>query len=156
MSEELSSSTRASAVSEDLSRRYFHKHGLQSSTFDVHGDRIRKGAGHGHVMHIAKISIAKFSAFATVTDRFSTTNKSITTQKSSSHVTATRVGTGTTITHTRMSYNKGEKDFGEGPKVHRIRITLTSRSAWHSPRRIMSQVLTVGQTSSPSRRCAPS
>ncbi|KIW02828.1 40S ribosomal protein S20 [Verruconis gallopava] len=27
-----------------------------------------------------------------------------------------------------MSYNKGEKDFGEGPKVHRIRITLTSRN----------------------------
>jgi hypothetical protein len=26
-----------------------------------------------------------------------------------------------------MSYNKGEKDFGEGPKVHKIRITLTSR-----------------------------
>jgi len=27
-----------------------------------------------------------------------------------------------------MSYNKGEKDFGEGPKVHKIRITLTSRN----------------------------
>ena len=26
-----------------------------------------------------------------------------------------------------MSYNKGEKDFGEAPKVHKIRITLTSR-----------------------------
>ena len=27
-----------------------------------------------------------------------------------------------------MSYNKQEKgEFGEGPKVHRIRITLTSR-----------------------------
>jgi len=28
-----------------------------------------------------------------------------------------------------MSYNKGgDKDFGEGPKVHKIRITLTSRN----------------------------
>jgi len=27
-----------------------------------------------------------------------------------------------------MSYSKGEKDFGEGPKVHKIRITLTSRN----------------------------
>jgi len=27
-----------------------------------------------------------------------------------------------------MSYNKGEKDFGEGPKIHKIRITLTSRN----------------------------
>jgi len=27
-----------------------------------------------------------------------------------------------------MSYQKGEKDFGEGPKVHKIRITLTSRN----------------------------
>ncbi|RYO78226.1 hypothetical protein DL766_001638 [Monosporascus sp. MC13-8B] len=26
-----------------------------------------------------------------------------------------------------MSYNKGDKDFGEAPKVHKIRITLTSR-----------------------------
>ncbi|KAK4112613.1 ribosomal protein S1 [Canariomyces notabilis] len=26
-----------------------------------------------------------------------------------------------------MSYNKPEKDFGEAPKVHKIRITLTSR-----------------------------
>lgn len=26
-----------------------------------------------------------------------------------------------------MSYQKGEKDFGEQPKAHRIRITLTSR-----------------------------
>ncbi|KAF2868974.1 ribosomal protein S10 domain-containing protein [Massariosphaeria phaeospora] len=26
-----------------------------------------------------------------------------------------------------MSYNKPEKDFGDGPKVHKIRITLTSR-----------------------------
>ncbi|KAI4161076.1 MAG: hypothetical protein LQ342_005239 [Letrouitia transgressa] len=26
-----------------------------------------------------------------------------------------------------MSYAKGEKDFGEGPKIHKIRITLTSR-----------------------------
>ncbi|KAL2105434.1 hypothetical protein VUR80DRAFT_8384 [Thermomyces stellatus] len=26
-----------------------------------------------------------------------------------------------------MSYQKGEKDFGEAPKVHKIRITLTSR-----------------------------
>ncbi|TID14008.1 40S ribosomal protein S20 [Venturia nashicola] len=26
-----------------------------------------------------------------------------------------------------MSYNKGDKDFGEGPKVHKIRITLTSK-----------------------------
>lgn len=27
-----------------------------------------------------------------------------------------------------MSYNKPEKgEFGEGPKIHRIRITLTSR-----------------------------
>ncbi|KAL3442565.1 ribosomal protein S1 [Aspergillus insuetus] len=26
-----------------------------------------------------------------------------------------------------MSYNKQEKEFGEGPKVHKIRITLTSR-----------------------------
>ncbi|MCJ1308631.1 40S ribosomal protein S20 [Agyrium rufum] len=24
-------------------------------------------------------------------------------------------------------YGKGEKDFGEGPKIHKIRITLTSR-----------------------------
>jgi len=27
-----------------------------------------------------------------------------------------------------MSYQKGEKDFGDGPKIHRIRITLTSRN----------------------------
>jgi len=27
-----------------------------------------------------------------------------------------------------MSYQKGEKDFGEGPKQHKIRITLTSRN----------------------------
>ncbi|KAK1917220.1 40S ribosomal protein S20 [Pyrenophora teres f. teres] len=27
-----------------------------------------------------------------------------------------------------MSYNKPEKDFGEGPKIHKIRITLTSRN----------------------------
>ncbi|CAF9927481.1 MAG: 40S ribosomal protein S20 [Gomphillus americanus] len=27
-----------------------------------------------------------------------------------------------------MAYNKGEKDFGEGPKIHKIRITLTSRN----------------------------
>jgi len=27
-----------------------------------------------------------------------------------------------------MSYAKGEKDFGEGPKIHKIRITLTSRN----------------------------
>jgi len=27
-----------------------------------------------------------------------------------------------------MSYNKGEKDFGESPKIHKIRITLTSRN----------------------------
>jgi len=27
-----------------------------------------------------------------------------------------------------MSYQKGEKDFGDGPKVHKIRITLTSRN----------------------------
>lgn len=27
----------------------------------------------------------------------------------------------------KMSYNKGDKDFGEAPKVHKIRITLTSR-----------------------------
>ncbi|KAI0008270.1 40S ribosomal protein S20-like protein [Xylariaceae sp. FL0662B] len=26
-----------------------------------------------------------------------------------------------------MSYNKPEKDFGEAPKTHKIRITLTSR-----------------------------
>ncbi|KAL3426154.1 40S ribosomal protein S20 [Phlyctema vagabunda] len=26
-----------------------------------------------------------------------------------------------------MSYQKPEKEFGEGPKIHRIRITLTSR-----------------------------
>ena len=26
-----------------------------------------------------------------------------------------------------MSFQKPEKDFGEGPKVHKIRITLTSR-----------------------------
>ena len=26
-----------------------------------------------------------------------------------------------------MSYQKGEKDFAEQPKAHRIRITLTSR-----------------------------
>lgn len=26
-----------------------------------------------------------------------------------------------------MSYQKPEKDFGEGPKIHKIRITLTSR-----------------------------
>ncbi|KAL2270712.1 hypothetical protein VTJ83DRAFT_83 [Remersonia thermophila] len=26
-----------------------------------------------------------------------------------------------------MSYQKAEKDFGEAPKVHKIRITLTSR-----------------------------
>ncbi|MCJ1231515.1 40S ribosomal protein S20 [Toensbergia leucococca] len=26
-----------------------------------------------------------------------------------------------------MSYQKPEKDFGEGPKTHKIRITLTSR-----------------------------
>jgi len=26
-----------------------------------------------------------------------------------------------------MSYQKGEKDFGEAPKVHKIRITLSSR-----------------------------
>ncbi|KAK1765952.1 small subunit ribosomal protein S20e [Phialemonium atrogriseum] len=26
-----------------------------------------------------------------------------------------------------MSYQKGDKDFGEQPKAHRIRITLTSR-----------------------------
>jgi small subunit ribosomal protein S20e len=26
-----------------------------------------------------------------------------------------------------MSYNKPEKDFGDGPKIHKIRITLTSR-----------------------------
>lgn len=26
-----------------------------------------------------------------------------------------------------MSYNKPEKEFGEAPKVHKIRITLTSR-----------------------------
>ncbi|KEZ38896.1 hypothetical protein SAPIO_CDS10211 [Scedosporium apiospermum] len=26
-----------------------------------------------------------------------------------------------------MSYNKGDKDFGEAPKVHKIRITLSSR-----------------------------
>ncbi|KAL9104349.1 MAG: hypothetical protein Q9163_000695 [Psora crenata] len=26
-----------------------------------------------------------------------------------------------------MSYQKGEKDYGEGPKIHKIRITLTSR-----------------------------
>ncbi|RYP91162.1 hypothetical protein DL770_002724 [Monosporascus sp. CRB-9-2] len=26
-----------------------------------------------------------------------------------------------------MSYSKGDKDFGEAPKVHKIRITLTSR-----------------------------
>jgi len=28
---------------------------------------------------------------------------------------------------TRMSFQKPEKDFGEGPKIHKIRITLTSR-----------------------------
>ncbi|SPN99205.1 probable 40s ribosomal protein s20 [Cephalotrichum gorgonifer] len=27
-----------------------------------------------------------------------------------------------------MSYNKGEKDFGEAPKTHKIRITLSSRN----------------------------
>jgi len=27
-----------------------------------------------------------------------------------------------------MSYQKGEKDFGDGPKIHKIRITLTSRN----------------------------
>jgi small subunit ribosomal protein S20e len=27
-----------------------------------------------------------------------------------------------------MSYNKPEKDFGDGPKIHKIRITLTSRN----------------------------
>ena len=27
-----------------------------------------------------------------------------------------------------MSYQKPEKDFGEGPKIHKIRITLTSRN----------------------------
>jgi len=27
-----------------------------------------------------------------------------------------------------MSYQKGEKDFGDGPKIHQIRITLTSRN----------------------------
>ncbi|KAJ9314774.1 hypothetical protein DTO271D3_5020 [Paecilomyces variotii] len=27
----------------------------------------------------------------------------------------------------KMSFQKPEKDFGEGPKVHKIRITLTSR-----------------------------
>ncbi|KFY05887.1 hypothetical protein V491_08974, partial [Pseudogymnoascus sp. VKM F-3775] len=26
-----------------------------------------------------------------------------------------------------MSFQKPEKEFGEGPKIHRIRITLTSR-----------------------------
>lgn len=26
-----------------------------------------------------------------------------------------------------MSFQKPEKDFGEGPKIHKIRITLTSR-----------------------------
>ena len=40
------------------------------------------------------------------------------------------------ITTSKMSGygNKGEKDFGEGPKVHRIRITLTSRSTCWSQR----------------------
>ncbi|KAF1982036.1 ribosomal protein S1 [Aulographum hederae CBS 113979] len=27
-----------------------------------------------------------------------------------------------------MSYQKPEKDFGDGPKIHKIRITLTSRN----------------------------
>ncbi|KAI9707158.1 MAG: 40S ribosomal protein S20 [Candelina mexicana] len=27
-----------------------------------------------------------------------------------------------------MSYQKPEKDFGEGPKIHKIRITLTSKN----------------------------
>lgn len=30
-----------------------------------------------------------------------------------------------------MSYQKNEKDFGEAPKVHKIRITLTSREVGH-------------------------
>jgi small subunit ribosomal protein S20e len=33
----------------------------------------------------------------------------------------------TTQNPAKMSYQKPEKDFGEGPKIHKIRITLTSR-----------------------------
>jgi len=33
----------------------------------------------------------------------------------------------TSPTSTKMSFQKPEKDFGEGPKIHKIRITLTSR-----------------------------
>jgi hypothetical protein len=79
-------------------------------------------------MHIAKISLRNSAIATTIFDIRISVNHN--TSQSSSHVTATRVGTRTTTPTFKMSYNKGEKDFGEGPKVHRIRITLTSRSMW--------------------------
>jgi small subunit ribosomal protein S20e len=39
-----------------------------------------------------------------------------------------------------MSFQKPEKDFGEGPKIHKIRITLTSRKV-QSLEKVCSELL---------------
>merc|ERR1712000_759378 len=40
----------------------------------------------------------------------------------------------------KMSFQKPEKDFGEGPKIHKIRITLTSRKV-QSLEKVCSELL---------------
>ncbi|KAL9114112.1 MAG: hypothetical protein Q9227_001884 [Pyrenula ochraceoflavens] len=42
-------------------------------------------------------------------------------------------------------FGKGEKDFGEGPKVHKIRITLTSRKT-QSLEKVCSELLERART----------
>ncbi|KAF2667188.1 ribosomal protein S1 [Microthyrium microscopicum] len=45
-----------------------------------------------------------------------------------------------------MSYQKGEKDFGEGPKLHKIRITLTSATSVKNLEKVCTELIDRAKT----------